>query len=317
MTEATEGSGANLLQVSAARAIGLLLGAAADEAITGSRRVERVLDGKSGLLLAGAALAAGVGVERAGRTRPVLQAFGTAVATWAVLGGAGLATNGTKLARDLEEGELESARAKLAELDTRRTDSLDVIGLSRASVESVAQHTSHTVVGPLFWGAVAGIPGMVFSRLVTALRDRARVFARFGAIVDLVPTRFTAALTVTGAPVVGGSASGAWRAWRRDTIAHPNPNEGRVEAAFAGALEIRLGGRTVYPHGVEERPVLGDGRNPDAGHVTRAVELSRVIGWLTALSSAVLAALLEVRRSRRRGLRRLRRASPRPTCAAD
>lgn len=268
------------------------------------------------MLLAGAGLAAGVGVERVGRTRPVLQAFGTAVATWAVLGGASLATNGTKLARDLEEGELDSARATLAELDTRRTESLDAIGLSRASVESVAQHTSNVVVGPLFWGAVAGVPGMVLSRVVTTLRDRAPAFTRLGAVVDLVPTRFAAALTVTGAPVVGGSASGAWRAWRRDTIAHPCPNKVRVEAAFAGALEIRLGGRTVYPHGVEERPVLGDGRNPDAGHVTRAVELSRVIGWLTAFSSAVLAALLEVRRARRRGTRRLRQASPRPTCDA-
>jgi adenosylcobinamide-phosphate synthase len=64
-----------------------------------------------------------------------------------------------------------------------------------------------------------------------------------------------------------------------------------VEAAFAGALEIRLGGRTVYPHGVEERPVLGDGRNPDAGHVTRAVELSRVVGLLAAGAAVALAVL--------------------------
>jgi adenosylcobinamide-phosphate synthase len=98
-------------------------------------------------------------------------------------------------------------------------------------------------------------------------------------------------LTVAAAPVVGGSAQGAWHAWRRDAAAHPSPNAGRVEAAFAGALEIRLGGRTVYPHGVEERPVLGDGRNPDAGHVTRAVELSRVVGLLAAGVAAALAFL--------------------------
>jgi adenosylcobinamide-phosphate synthase len=299
VTERTRRPSANLLQVSAARAIGLLLGAAADGAISGPGRVERLLDGRSGPLVAGAALAAGVGVERAGRTRPILQAFGTAVATWAVLGGARLAASGTELARDLEEGELDSARATLAGLDTRRTDTLGVIGLSRASVESVAQHTSNAVVGPLFWGAVAGVPGLVLSRIATALGDRRPLFRRLGRVAGLAPTRYAAVLTVAGAPVVGGSARGAWRAWRRDTIAHPCPNEGRVEAAFAGALEIRLGGRTVYPHGVEERPVLGDGRNPDAGHVTRAVELSRVVGGLTALSSAVLAALVGLRRRSR------------------
>jgi adenosylcobinamide-phosphate synthase len=95
--------------------------------------------------------------------------------------------------------------------------------------------------------------------------------------------------------VVGGSWRGARLAWRRDAPAHPSPNAGRVEAAFAGALEVRLGGRTVYAHGVEERPVLGDGRLPDSGHVTRAVELSRVVGGL-ATGLAVVAALVFGRR---------------------
>lgn len=257
-----------------------------------------MVKGKPRAVVAGAAVVTGVCLERAGRNRPIVQAVGTAVATWAVLGGARLASEGTTLARELEQGELDSARGTLAVLDTRRTDALDLIGLSRASVESVARHTAQTVVSPLFWGAVTGVPGLLGARALSALRARSQPFARIRDLTALPSTWATAALTVAGAPVVGGSASGAWRTWRRDTIAHPNPNAGRVEAAFAGALEIRLGGRTVYPSGVEERPVLGDGRNPDAGHVTRAVELSRVIGWLTALGSALLAAVLGLRRSR-------------------
>jgi adenosylcobinamide-phosphate synthase len=308
--------------VNAARAIGLLLGAAADGVIGrgepvavfsgAAKALERKLPAdrrRAGVLyaggLVGGLVAAGVVAERATRRSPVLQALGTAVATWAVLGGAGLAANGTALARDLEEGELDAARGTLAGLDARSTDSLDVIGLSRASVESVAQHTSAAVVGPMFWGAVAGIPGLVGARALSVLRGLghpARPITWFAGqlddLVNLAPTRVAAALTVASAPVVGGSASGAWRAWRRDTAAHPSPNAGRIEAAFAGALEVRLGGRTVYPHGVAELPVLGDGRNPDAGHVTRAVELSRVVGWLTAVSSAVLALLTGRRRPR-------------------
>jgi adenosylcobinamide-phosphate synthase len=96
--------------------------------------------------------------------------------------------------------------------------------------------------------------------------------------------------------VVGGSASSAWRTWRRDASAHPSPNAGQVEAAFAGALEIRLGGRIRYAHGVEDRPVLGGGRNPDAGHVTRAVELSRVVGAVAGVVSALLAVIAGRRR---------------------
>lgn len=287
--------------MSAARAIGLLLGAAADGVIERGEHLPaaaRALEQRvPAPVCAGSLIAAGVLVERLTRRSPVLQALGTAVATWAVLGGAGLAANGTALARDLEEGQLDGARGTLAVLDTRSTADLDVIGLSRASVETVAQHTADSVVGPMFWGAVAGIPGLVGARVLSLLRGSA-ITRRLDDLADLVPTRLAAALTVTSAPVVGGSARGAWRSWQRDTVAHPSPNAGRIEAAFAGALEIRLGGKTVYPHGVEERPVLGDGRNPDAGHVTRAVELSRVVGWLTALSSAVLALLTGLRRRR-------------------
>jgi adenosylcobinamide-phosphate synthase len=297
--------------VSAGRAIGLLLGVAADGVIGDPHRalftrMAKSLDTKvhsgnplSGTLqataLTGGVVALGVLAERASRRSPVAQAVTTAVTTWAVLGGARLAATGTSLARDLEEGDLETARASLGDLDPRVTDGLNVVALSRASVESLAANTSDVVVAPLIWGALAGVPGLLGSRLLSVLRGRPshhrRFIARLDDVIHLVPTRIAAALTVLGAPVVGGSASAAWRAWRRDTIAHPSPNAGRVEAAFAGALEIRLGGRTVYPHGVEELPVLGDGRNPDAGHVTRAVELSRVVGWLAGLFALALAAL--------------------------
>ncbi|PRX44171.1 adenosylcobinamide-phosphate synthase [Prauserella shujinwangii] len=264
--------------------------------------------------LTGTAVALGLLAERATRHRPVLQAAGTAVATWLVLGGTRVATDGAQLARDLETGRLDGARELLAGWDSRRTADLDVIGLSRVSVETVAEHTADQVVAPLAWGAVAGVPGLLGARAVGVLRTVASArdprYRRFGLatarldeLVQLLPTRAAAALTVAGAPVVGGSAGAAWRAWRRDTVLHPSPNAGRVEAAFAGALEVRLGGRAAYPHGVAELPVLGDGRNPDAGHVTRAVELSRVVGWLAGGASALLALVLGARRRSRRRAR--------------
>lgn len=312
--------------MTAGRAIGLMLGVAADGVLgtsghgrpastfsKASRALETRLNSDHPLagvcqvgVLAGSAVLLGVVTERVGRRSPVAQAAGTAIATWAVLGAANLAAHGTAMARDLEDGKLPAARHTLANLDPRVPDELDTIALSRASVESLAENTADLVVAPLFWGALAGVPGLLGSRAVSLLRRQARgrsprsrwFVARLDEAVHLVPTRVAALLTVTGAPVVGGSAAGAWKAWRRDTIAHPSPNAGRVEAAFAGALEIRVGGRTVYPHGIEELPVLGVGRNPDAGHVTRAVELSRVVGWLAAASSVVLSGLLGLRRRR-------------------
>ncbi|HEY4018636.1 MAG TPA: cobalamin biosynthesis protein, partial [Pseudonocardiaceae bacterium] len=178
------------------------------------------------------------------------------------------------------------------------------------AVESVAENTSDAVVAPLFCGAVAGVPGLLGYRAVNTLDamvgHRSPRYGQFGwaaarvdDVLNLAPARLAALLATIGAPVVGGSSSAAWRTWRRDASAHPSPNAGQIEAAFAGALEIRLGGRTPYSHGFEDRPVLGDGRTPDSGHVTRAVELSRVVGALAGAVAVVLAWLSGRRRAKR------------------
>jgi adenosylcobinamide-phosphate synthase len=315
------GTGAGVSgMVGVARAVGLLLGVAADGAFGDPRRghpvagfgkaagrVERVLyrDHKlAGVayaaVLSGGAVALGVLVERPGRRRPVLQTLTTAAATWTVLGGRSLAVQGAAIGRELDAGQLSAARERLPHLCGRDPAKLDADGLARAAVESVAENTSDAVVAPLFWGALAGAPGLLGYRAINTLdamvgyrSPRYRRFgwasARLDDLVNLLPARLAALLTVAGAPVVGGSWRGAWQTWHNDAAAHPSPNAGRVEAAFAGALEIRLGGRTEYPHGVEERPVMGEGRMPDSGHVTRAVELSRVVGGLTAAVAALLA----------------------------
>lgn len=291
----------------AGRAAGLVLGVAAD-AIAGERKAGGTSGGSSRDMrdlatLSGVAVLAGIVVDPRDKNHTTLRVLSTALTTWGVLGGAGLAARGTALARELETEDLDAVRLTLADLDPRCTDSLDRVELTRASVEAVAENTSERMVGPLLLGAVLGAPGLLAHRAIKAVKARlARRKVGAGAVVtavercdeliDLLPTRFTAALTVAAAPVVGGSARGAWTAWRRDAAAHPSPNAGRVEAAFAGALEIRLGGRIVYPDRVQELPVLGAGRNPDAGHVTRAVELSRLVGWIGGITSAVLAVLI-------------------------
>ncbi|GHH56878.1 cobalamin biosynthesis protein [Lentzea cavernae] len=304
----------------AGRALGLLLGVAADAVFGDPRRFHPVAafgstaaalekrlyaDSEAAgaaytAALVGGTVAAGVAVERLTRGNWLAQALATGAATWVVLGGNSLATEGTSMGRELADGDLDAARSRLPSLCGRDASRLDTTGLARATVESVAENTSDAVVAPLFWGAVSGVPGLLAYRAANTLDamvgHKSPRYLRFGwasarldDLLNLVPSRLAALLTVGGAPVVGGSASQALETWRRDAAAHPSPNAGQVEAAFAGALEIRLGGRTVYSHGVEERPVLGHGRNPDSGHVTRAVELSRVVGFGAALAGAFIA----------------------------
>ncbi|PKW15081.1 cobalamin biosynthesis protein [Saccharopolyspora spinosa] len=316
--------------MSAGRAVGLLLGVAADAAIGDPKRghpvaifgkvaqaAERALHRDQRIagvaytgLLVGGTVGIGVLAQRLSRCSPVLEAAVTGLATWAVLGGSSLADEGTAMARMLDAGEIDAARARLRNLCGRDSAVLDGQGLARATVESVAENTSDAVVAPLVWGAIAGIPGLIGYRAANTLdamvghrspryRDFGWASARLDDVLNLVPSRLAAVLTAACAPVVGGSASGAWRTWRQDASAHPSPNAGQVEAAFAGALQIRLGGRTVYGHVVEQRPVLGEGRTADAGDVTRSVELSRVIGTVTGVLTAAFALIRALRRDRR------------------
>lgn len=77
-------------------------------------------------------------------------------------------------------------------------------------------------------------------------------------------------------------ARAAWRAWRADAAKHPSPNAGVVEAAFAGALGLTLGGTLAYEGRVEHRPELGTGRAPGPHDVERAVKLARNVALVTA-----------------------------------
>ncbi len=241
----------------------------------------------AGVLVGGAVLAGVLGERAAGRS-PAATAALTALATWAVLGGRSLAGEGSALAGELAVADLAAARRRLPSLCGRDPAALDADGLARAALESVAENTSDAVVAPLLWGAVGGVPGLLGYRAVNTLDAMvghlSTRHARFGwasaradDVANAVPARVAALLVAAAAPLVGGRPVGALTAWRRDARRHPSPNAGPVEAAFAGALGRRLGGRTVYPYGVQERPTLGAGPPPRLPDLRRAVTLSRLV----------------------------------------
>jgi adenosylcobinamide-phosphate synthase len=108
----------------------------------------------------------------------------TALATWAVVGGTSLRREAATMSALLEAGDLDGARQRLSHLCGRDPSGLDAAGLARATVESVAENTSDAVVGPLVWGAVAGVPGLLAYRAVNTLDamvgHRSPRYARFG-----------------------------------------------------------------------------------------------------------------------------------------
>lgn len=253
------------------------------------------------MVLVGGATAIGVVAERVATPSARRHVVVTAAATWAVLGGTTLGREAAAVEARLRAGDLAAARTQVGRIVGRATSSLDEAGVARAAVESVAENTADAAVAPLLWGAVAGVPGLLGYRAANTLdamvghrsprHDRfGRASARLDDVLNLPGARLTGLLAATLAPTVGGRPVDALTAWRRDAAAHPSPNAGVVEAAFAGALGVTLGGPTPYPYGSQQRPLLGAGPAPGADDVRRAVALSARVQVAAGLLCAAAAA---------------------------
>ena len=308
---------------STSRAVGLALGFAVDWCLAdprrghpvagfgrvaaGLRRVAYADSRVAGVVYAGSlvsgAVALGVAAERLGRSRPgpVAGTVLTAAATWSVLGGTSLRREASIIGGSLRDGDLAAARERLPHLCGRDPRALDADQIARAVVESVAENTSDAVVAPLFWGAVAGIPGLLAYRAANTLdamvgyrnakyRNFGWAAARLDDVLNFVPARLTGAVTVAVAPVVGGSPLRTLRILRRDGGRHPSPNAGRCEASAAGALGVRLGGTNTYGDVVEHRPVMGSGRAPRVADIRRAAVLSATVCLVSAAASVAAVA---------------------------
>ena len=229
----------------------------------------------------------------------------TALATWAVLGGASLEREALAVSHLLASGHLPEARQRLTHLVGRDTRSLDEGEIARAVVESVAENTSDAVVAPLVLGALAGVPGLLAYRAANTLDamvgHRSSRYVEFGwasARLDDLLNLPGARLTAVLAALLGPSPRDAFATWVRDAAAHPSPNAGPVEASFAGALGIRLGGENTYGDRTEQRAVLGSGRPAEPRDIQRAVDLARRVDVGAALIAVLVAVLVTGTRGR-------------------
>lgn len=193
---------------------------------------------------------------------------------------------------------LESGRAQLARLVSRDVSALDEHQVRESAIESLAENLNDSLVAPLFWFALLGLPGAALYRYANtadamwgyrglrAGRDwtwAGKWSARADDVLSWLPARLTALLI---ALVQGGLS---WRALRAQAPRTPSPNSGWPMAAMALALDVRLGKPGVY--------VLHEaGRVPRAADTARAVQL----GERAVLVCAVLlaAALLFVGENR-------------------
>jgi adenosylcobinamide-phosphate synthase len=201
----------------------------------------------------------------------------------------GLAVAGRELRRAagdvrdaLSNNDIERARTLVPALVGRDPAALDASGLAAATIESLAENTVDAVVAPVTWTLLAGAPGVLGYRAVNTMDamvgHRSPRYARFGwaaarldDLANLVPARLTALLVACVRP---RAAAAVGRAVFEQAPAHPSPNAGVAEAAFAAALGRELGGPITYRDRYEERPRLGRGPRPAAADIDPAIRLA-------------------------------------------
>ncbi len=233
----------------------------------------------------------------------------TATAVSVTTAGRQLRDVATTIGDHLVAGDLDAARAALPSLVGRDPSTLDGSGVAAAVIESVAENTVDAVYAPALWAVLGGASGTGTYRALNTMDamvgHRSERHERFGwaaaradDLANLVPARVLALGVLALAPP--DRRPDVLRAVREDAPAHPSPNAGVAEAAFAGALGLTLGGPLRYGDREELRPTLGDGPRPVAADVPRAVLLAERAELALIGTLAVLGLLGPLRRRRRR-----------------
>jgi adenosylcobinamide-phosphate synthase len=233
------------------------------------------------------AAAAGALVERALLMLP-LGVVLAALAGSAFIAQRSLHQHVAAVATALERHGLAAGRTAVAKIVGRDPEVLDEAGVARAAIESLAENFSDGIVAPVFWMALAGLPGAAAYKAINTadsmIGHRTPRHAAFGwaaaRLDDLVnlPASRLAALLVVGAAALGdrAAAAAAWRAVVRDAGDHRSPNAGYPEAAFAGALGLALAGPRVYGGVAVDDALMGDGRrDATAADIRAALALYR------------------------------------------
>ncbi|HEY1890683.1 MAG TPA: adenosylcobinamide-phosphate synthase CbiB [Steroidobacteraceae bacterium] len=183
---------------------------------------------------------------------------------------------------------LAHGRSRLRRIVSRDTTRLDAGEVRESALESLAENLSDSVVAPLFWFALFGLPGAAVYRFANTADAMwgyhgrwewaGKFAARADDLLNLIPARITAlALSLTAR-----RPGQVLRRLPTEAARTPSPNSGWPMAALALSLGVRLRKPGVYA-------LNEQGASPSATDAAAALRRCELIAWLLA---AVLAALL-------------------------
>jgi adenosylcobinamide-phosphate synthase len=170
---------------------------------------------------------------------------------------------------------LEAGRARVSRLASRDVRAMDAEQVRETAIETLAENLNDSVVAPLFWFALAGLPGAVVYRFANTAdamwgyRGRHEWSGKFAARADdllsWLPARLTACLL--------WPAPGCWRRLPAEAARTPSPNGGWPMGAMALRLGVRLRKPGVYA-------LNRQAPSPSSADTARALRIANRAAWL-------------------------------------
>lgn len=176
----------------------------------------------------------------------------------------GLITECREVFSVLDRNGLEAARLQLSRIVGRDTIELNVNQVRIATLETLSENLCDGVIAPLFYYALAGLPGMMTYKMINTLDSmighRSKRFEKYGKfaarlddVANFIPARLTAFLLV----IISGDFSVFSFVYRFGNC-HKSLNSGYPEAAMAGILNLKFGGPSFYQGVLIDKPFIGD-----------------------------------------------------------
>lgn len=215
-----------------------------------------------------------------------------------------LKTESMKVHDRLKNGTIEEARYAVSMIVGRDTQSLSETGVTKATVETIAESTSDGIIAPMFYMAIGGVPLMFLYKGINTMdsmlgykNDKYLYFGRCAAKLDdvanFIPSRIAGHLMVLAAFLVGFDGKNAAKIYKRDRRNHASPNSAQTESAMAGALNVQLAGDAWYFGKLYKKPFIGDANRPvEMDDIPRANKLmygTAILGVLLVLCVTAIA----------------------------
>ena len=210
-----------------------------------------------------------------------------------------------KVYKELAKQDLEASRKAVSMIVGRDTENLTIEGVTKATVETIAENTSDGTLAPMFYMFIGGPVLGWFYKAVNTMDSMVgyknekylnfgRYAAKFDDVMNFIPARLCGWLMILASMFLKMDWKNAKKIFVRDRFNHASPNSAQTEAVMAGALCIQLAGDAWYFGKRYEKPIIGDALRPvEIEDIPRANRLLYATAIVSLIIFSVIRLLLQ------------------------